>query len=215
MAARRVTAARSPETVRPSKKSLRPVTGCGGWYSISSELHPSPWPSARATCGAAWKRAPATTARVAALRKARQNLPRFSFPFWLAAFCPLMLSPPTFLRRWRLPSQPWGRKGLRPLALSRRVRRLRRPRRVLPARRAIIRSGPGPLRTGWTGAGGSLRASWDGGPTWSRAPSRYFSRSAATRGSRLPPICPTIMAIPARPKRTAKAIRTSDGPTGA
>ena len=66
--------------------------------------------------------------------------------------------------RLGLPNQRWGRKGIRPPVRSRLPRLRRRRRRVLPARLAISRRGPGPPFTGCAGAGGSLRTSSDGGP---------------------------------------------------
>ena len=124
---------------------------------------------------------------------------------------------PTFWRR--LPNQPWGRKGLRLLRRSFSFPRrfllllsLRRARFVLFA---ISRRGPGPPLTGCGGAGASVRTSWDTGPAYLLAPRLNFSRSATTRGSRRPPIFPTTIATPTSPKTTARAILTSDGPTGA
>ena len=128
---------------------FRPGTGSGGWNSISS----CQWPSARADCGMVSAAARAATARTASQV--------FGVLRYLV-YC-LVLSFSSRLRR--LPSQPWGRRGLRPLRRSPSFRfflfslgRLRRPRL---ARRAISLSGPGPL---CACAGGSLRTSWAGGP---------------------------------------------------
>ena len=166
VAARRVTAARSPVTDNLSTNILRPSTGSGGWNSISSELQPpSSWPSARAAWGTVATAAAIATAATTARNpfgffrrlSLRLSAP-FPFPLMLSLSASVLLG---------LPNQRWGRKGIRPPFRSRPLRLGRRPRRVFPARLAISRSGPGPLLTGltgWTGAGGSLRTSWDGGP---------------------------------------------------
>ena len=70
---------------------------------------------------------------------------RWSRLCWFPPFFPL-----------RLPNQ-----RIRPLRRSLPLRRLPRPR---PTRFAIRLSGPGPLRTGCAGAGGSLLSSWATGP---------------------------------------------------
>ena len=120
VAARRVTAARSPVTDNPSTKSRRPSTGCGGWNSISSEVQPSsPGPWARADCGTVATAA----ARATAARAAAQVFGRFlRRALRLPAPLPLMFSFSLSSRRRRLPNQPWGRKGLRPPLRSRLLR---------------------------------------------------------------------------------------------
>ena len=100
MAARRVTLARSPDTCSPSTNILRPGTGSGGWNSISS----CQCPSARA----GWGTATTANARAATASTASHDLR-------CLVSC-LVLSLSSRLRR--LPSQPWGRRGLRPLRRS-------------------------------------------------------------------------------------------------
>ena len=153
--ARRVTAARSPETVRASTNIRLPSTGSVTSKSISSR-HGS-WPSART----AWGRVETAAARATAAITGRKLHGLF---LRLSLLVPLMLSL-SVSARLGLPNQRWGRKGIRPPAFSRLLRLGRRLRRAFPVFFAISRNGPGPPFTGWTGMGGSLLTSWDAGPT--------------------------------------------------
>ena len=137
VAARRVTAARSPETVSPSTNILRPGTGSVSSKSISSRQ----WPSARTAWGTV-----ATAAARTTTAAAKRN------PLWgfrcldssVSALWPWPRRSMPDLRR-RFPNQPWGRNGLRPLrrsfCLFFFLRSLRRARRDLLA---ISRRGPAP-----------------------------------------------------------------------
>ena len=209
VAARRVTAARSPETVSLSTNIRLPSTGSVNSNSISSRQ--GSWSSARTT---AW----GTVAAIATRTATMTAIPPLPGPRRLHSGFSAMWSRrcPRSPRLRRLPNHVWGRKGIRP---SRRAPPLRFFLRILRRARfdlrAIRRRGPGPDLTGCGGAGGSLRANWETGPAYRRAPSLYFSRSAATSGNRRPPIFPTTIATPTSPRRTAIAILTWDGPTGA
>ena len=156
VAARNVTAARSPVTDNPSTNILRPSTGSSTSKSISSRQ--GSWSSARA----AWGTVATAAARTATAANARKPLrgflrlvssvaARWSRACWFPASFPL-----------RLPNQrilPLRRSLFLRVFLF--LRSLPSPR---PARFAIRLSGPGPLFTGCAGAGGSLLTSWDTGP---------------------------------------------------
>ena len=155
VAARRVTRARSPETVSPSTNIRRPSTGSVSSKSISSRQ--GSWPSARAEDGTVT----AATARTATAAKAIQPMRGLlRLLCKVSALCSRpCLFPPSFCLR--LPNQ-----RIRPLRRSlplrvflRSLRRLRRrfPRHQPQGAGAAV----GGLRTG---AGGALLTSWDSCP---------------------------------------------------